>query len=107
MGAAPTRRAHKETQTPSPCESTLAVEFGLHHILLDYQNFVLSSLKVREIGRKSFALSILLYAPMRRAHKETQTPSPCESTLAVEYGVYDKLHHRPLEQTSRAGLHKP
>ena len=32
--AAPTRRAHKELQTPAPCESTLAVEFGLHHILL-------------------------------------------------------------------------
>ena len=29
MKVAPTRRAHKETQTPSPCESTLAVEFGL------------------------------------------------------------------------------
>ncbi len=27
--AATTRGAHKETQTPSPCESTLAVEFGL------------------------------------------------------------------------------
>ena len=42
--------------------------------------------------RKSFALSDLLNhlrvmaAPTRRAHKETQTPSPCESTLAVEYG---------------------
>ena len=34
MKAAPTRRAHKETQTPSPCESTLAVEFGLNHTLL-------------------------------------------------------------------------
>ena len=36
--------------------------------------------------RKSFALSISLYAPTRRAHKETQTPSPCESTLTVELG---------------------
>ena len=37
---------------------------------------------------------------------ETQTPSPCESTLAVEFGGYDILHHRPLLQTSRALMHK-
>ena len=29
MGDAPTRRAHKESPEPTPCESTLTVEFGL------------------------------------------------------------------------------
>ena len=35
-------------------------------------------------------------APTRRAHKETQTPSPCESTLAVGYGLYDLLLVSPI-----------
>ena len=46
-------------------------------------------------------------APTRRAHKETQTPSPCESTLAVEFGLAIHCRLRPHLQTSRAGLHKP
>ena len=52
-------------------------------------------------------------APTRRCaltsklFQETQTPSPCESTLAVESYVYDTLYHRPLLQISRAAMHKP
>ena len=32
--AATTRGAHKELQTPAPCESTLAVEYGGYNLLL-------------------------------------------------------------------------
>ena len=48
--AAPTRRAHKETQTPSPCESTLAVEFGLSI------NFIIAHLN-RTVARLRISLS--------------------------------------------------
>ena len=41
-------------------------------------------------------------ATTRGAHRGIQTPSLCEYRLAVEFGLYDKLHHRPFEQLSRA-----
>ena len=59
-------------------------------------------------GRKSSALSILLYAPARRAHKGAQAPPLCEYRLPVECKRnmmnYAIAH---LNLVSRAGLRKP
>ena len=58
--------------------------------------------------KKDCRLSDVLYrlrsraATTRGAHKETQTPSPCESTLAVEYGGYDLLLLSPPVNSSVA-----
>ena len=45
--AATTRGAHKETQTPSPCESTLAVEFSLAiYFIIAHLNSLVARLRI-------------------------------------------------------------
>ena len=54
---------------------------------------------MREIGRKDFALSILLYSPTRRAHRDAQTPHLCEFRLAVEFGLAINLIIAPVNSS--------
>ena len=67
------------------------------------------SLRVREIEEKttSFRFNYIHLrvgaAPTRRAHKELQTPAPCESTLAVEYGGYNLLLVSPTSTAQSRG----
>ena len=45
-------------------------------------------------------------APTRRAHKESPEPTPCESTLTVEFGLVICFRLRTLEPISRAAKRK-
>ena len=65
-------------------------------LLRDFPDEVSLKIQVRKIEEKTGVFSISLYAPTRRAHKESPEPTPCESTLAVEFVLNHTLLVSPI-----------
>ena len=86
--------------------------FGvLFFLLLSIKfSFVLTSSegdRRKDLRLFDFIIPLCVGHSFRRERREVQTPPLCEFRLAVESYYMGFFWCRPLEQTSRAVLHKP